>query len=74
MLDSVTDSVDMNLSKLQKIVKDREAWCAPVHGVKVRHDLVTGQQQKYIYMCIYVCGNTHIDTHIYICTQIPTHT
>ena len=32
-LDSITDSVDMNLSKLQKIVKDREAWSAAVHRV-----------------------------------------
>ena len=32
-LDDITDSVDMNLSKLRKIVKDREAWCAAVHGV-----------------------------------------
>ena len=31
-LESVTDSVDMNLSKLQEIVKDREAWFAAVHG------------------------------------------
>ena len=31
-LDSITDSTDMNLSKLQDIVKDREAWCAAVHG------------------------------------------
>ena len=30
---SITDSRDMNLSKLQKIVKDREAWYAAVHGV-----------------------------------------
>ena len=32
-LDSITDSTDMNLSKLQEIVKDREAWCAAAHGV-----------------------------------------
>ena len=31
--DSITDSMDMNLSKLQEIVKDRDAWCATVHGV-----------------------------------------
>ena len=32
-LDCITDSMDMNLSKLQEIVKDREAWRAVVHGV-----------------------------------------
>ena len=32
-LDSITDLMDMSLSKLQKIVKDRESWRAAVHGV-----------------------------------------
>ena len=33
MIHGITDTVDMSLGKLQEMVKDREAWCAAVHGV-----------------------------------------
>ena len=45
--DSITDSTDMNLSKLQEIVKDRETWHAAFYGSqKVRHNLVTEQHNN----------------------------
>ena len=38
--------MDMNLSKLQEIVKDREAWCVAVHGATESEMSVTEQQQN----------------------------
>ena len=45
--DSITNSVGMNLSKLQKVVEDKEAWHATVHRVtKIQSNLEAEQQQQ----------------------------
>ena len=48
-LDSIIDSMNVSLSKLREIVKDREDWCAAVYGVAKRHDWATKQHQQPLY-------------------------
>ena len=45
-LDGITNSVDLDLSKLQKIVKDREAWHAAVHGVTKSRTQLSNRTKK----------------------------
>ena len=48
LLGGITDSMNMNFSKLQKIVKDRESWCVAgsMGSQRVQHDLATKQQME----------------------------
>ena len=54
--DGIIDAINMNLDKLWEMVRNRESWCAAVHGVsEFGHDWMTEQQQRTTYTFIIIC-------------------
>jgi len=57
-LDGITNAMDMNLGKLQEMVRGREAWSAAVHGLqRIIYDWVTEQQQQRLIAYFLMCDN-----------------
>ena len=56
-LDSITDSVDLNLGKLWEMVRDREAWRAGIHGVVKNWTQLGDWTTKITVVFITICGN-----------------
>ena len=68
-LDSIINSMDMSLSKLQEIVEDRGTWCATVHGVAESDHLATEKQQPTLFqycMMLTTPEWSKLDTKVYI--------
>ena len=65
-LDSITDSMDMNLGELWEMVRDRETWSATVDGVAKSHTWLSNWTTKHIMMALSVTIFSHDQNHLII--------
>ena len=63
LLDSITDSMDLNSGKLREMVRDRETWCAAVHRTAKSH--TTGQLNNNSKRCFHSVGKKQIKVQLF---------